>query len=77
MQYDYNKILQELKSLKTPEEKRTFIQKTIKEIQSFSEMTFSKIAANRVDHLKQKISYLEDIFILRNIMIESYLAEKQ
>ena len=77
MKYDYNRILNELKSLKNPEEKRSYIQKIIKEIKLSESMTLSEKPASRFDHLSQRISYLEDVFALRNILVESIFNEKQ
>ena len=76
MKYDYDRILKELKSLKTPEEKRLYIQKTIKEIKLSESMTLTHKPEKRFDHLSQRISYLEDVFALRNILIESIFTEE-
>ena len=75
MKHDYNKILQELKALKTTEEKIVFIQNLIKEIQLSDQNIYSYTPSSKIDHLNQKISYLEDFFALRNIIVGIYLSE--
>jgi len=77
MKYDYQNILSELKALKTQEEKKVFIDKTVKEIKSSMAVTLSKKPAKRVDHIVERIDYLEEIFALKSILAESIFSEKQ
>jgi len=77
MKYDYQNILSELKALKTQEEKKVFIDKTVKEIKSSMAVTLSKKPAKRVDHIVERIDYLEEIFALKSILAASIFSEKQ
>ncbi len=77
MKYDYQNILNELKSLKSVEEKKVFIDKTVKEIRSSMAVTLSKKPAKRVDHIIERINYFEEIFALKSILAESIFSEKQ
>lgn len=75
--YNYKSILNELNSLKTPEEKKEFIQKTINKLKESELKAFSDKPVKRVQHSLNRINYLEDILSLRNILIESFFADKQ
>ena len=77
MKYDIQNIVNELKSLKTEQEKKVFIERTVKEIRLSMALTLSKKPVKRVDHIVERINYLEDIFALKSILAESMLTEKQ
>jgi TnpA family transposase len=75
--YNYDDILREMKSLKTPEEKKEFIQKTIDKLKASELKAFSDKPLKRIEHSLNRINYLEDILSLRNILIESFFGDKQ
>jgi hypothetical protein len=75
MKYDYAGIIKELKSINGTEKKQRYIQKIVRDIKQSVEAEFTEIPPSRFEHLKKRIQYMENIFILRNILIESYLDE--
>ena len=75
--YDYNNIRKQLKSLDNPDEKKEFIEKVLLDIKLSESADFSDVPSSRFEHITKRIDYLEKIFILRNLLIESYFDETQ